>query len=275
MSRRSYSKHIPDFRLVTHFGEAGSGLVHRANAWTKMALLGIVVLMVIVLTDLVLLAALFLVTVLFYSAARLPLRLLVGWYSLPVLFVVTIAVLFMFTEPGEELASLDLLGWRIALTDNGVLLLVKLLLRALSVVTFSLAVFMTTRYSHIAQVAARVLPGPLANIFLLSYRFTFETSDEMSDVLDAMYARNGSLVRGVSRQTKLFAGIFALAFVHAFERAERIAKAMEARGFSGTFPTAEKLSGPGPPGYVAIGIAVFALALMTYSRYIGDLPGWW
>lgn len=260
---------------MTHFGEAGSSPVHRANAWTKMVLLGLVVLMVIVLTDLLLLAALLLATIAFYSAARLPVRLLVGWYSLPVLFVVTIAVLFMFTEPGEELAALDLFGWRIAVTDNGVLLLVKLLLRALAVVTFSLAVFMTTRYSHISQIASRALPRPLANIFLLSYRFTFETSDEMSDVLDAMHARNGSLVKGASRQTKLFAGIFALAFVHAFERAERIAKAMEARGFSGTFPTAEKLSRPGPAGYAAIGTAALALALMTYSRYLGEIKGWW
>lgn len=231
--------------------------------------------MVVVLVDLVLLVVLFLTTVAFYSAGRLPLRLLAGWYSLPLLFVVTIAILFMFTEPGEELASLQLARWRIVVTDNGLLLLAKLLLRALAVVTFSLAVFMTTKHSHIAQIASRALPKPLANIFLLSYRFTFETSDEMSDVLDAMHARNGSLVKGASRQTRLFAGIFALAFVHAFERAERIAKAMEARGFSGTFPGVEKLPRPGPAGYVAIGVASLALALMTYSRYVGEIRGWW
>lgn len=261
--------------MVTHYAESGSSALHRMNAWTKMALLGIVVVFVIVLMDIYLIALLFVATVAFYSLGRLPLKLLVGWYSMPVLFVVTISILFMFTEPGQELASIELLGQRVVVTDNGVLLLVKLLLRALAVVTFSLAVFMTTKYSHITQIASRVLPQSLANVFLLSYRFTFETTDEMSDVIDAIHARNGNLVRGASRQTKLFAGIFALAFVHAFERAERIAKAMEARGFNGTFPMAEKLPRPGVGGYAVISLTALALAAVTYSRYVEDLFGWW
>lgn len=275
MSRRSYSKHIPDFRLVTHFAEAGQSLLHRVNPWTKMALLGLVVAFVIVLMDLYLIAILYVATIAFYALGRLPLRLLVGWYSMPVLFVVTISVLFMFTEPGRELASTYLLGQRVAITDNGVLLLVKLLLRALAVVTFSLAVFMTTKYSHLSQIASRVLPQSLANVFLLSYRFTFETTDEMSDVIDAIHARNGNLVRGASRQTRLFAGIFGLAFVHAFERAERIAKAMEARGFTGSFPTGETLSRPGVGGYIVVALTSLALAAVAYSRYVEELFAWW
>lgn len=275
MSRRSYSKHIPDFRLVTHYAEARGSMLHRVNPWTKIALLGLIVAFVIILMDLYLITLLYAATVAFYAIGRLPMRLLVGWYSMPVLFVVTISILFMFTEPGEELASIQLLDQRVAVTDNGVLLLVKLLLRALAVVTFSLAVFMTTKYSHLAQIASRIMPQSLANIFLLSYRFTFETTDEMSDVIDAIHARNGNLVRGASRQTRLFAGIFGLAFVHAFERAERIAKAMEARGFSGSFPTGEKLSRPGAGEYAIVVLTALALAAVTYSRYVDELLGWW
>lgn len=274
MSRRSYSKHIPDFRLVTFYAESGHSYAHRASPWTKAPVLGIMVLFVIIATDLYLLVALFAIALAFYASARLPLRLLMGWFTLPVLFVVTITIMFMFTEPGRQLASVSFLGVHIALTDNGVLLLVKLLLRALAVVAFSLAVFMTTKYSYIAYIATKTLPRALANIFLLSYRFTFETSDEISDVLDAMRARGGDLVRSATRQARMFAGIFGMSFVHAFERAEKIAKAMEARGFTGEFPMVERLPSPGAAGYAVLALAVVSLAVVAYSRYVTNLFGW-
>jgi cobalt/nickel transport system permease protein len=274
MSRRSYTRHIPDFRLVTFLAENGRSAAHMMSPWTKGVLLVMVILLVIVLTDLYLLLIMFGVVLGFYIIGRLPIRLLLGWYSLPVLFVVTLSIMFMFTEPGTVIAGTRFLGIHIALTDNGVLLFVKLLVRALVVVTFSFAVFMTTRYSYIAHIASRTLPRTLANIFLLSYRFTFETSDEMSDVIDALHARSGNLAKGASKQTRMFAGIFGLAFVHAFERAERIAKAMEARGFTGEFPRYEKLPQPRPGGFALIALAVLAFGIVSYSRYVNDLLVW-
>jgi len=275
LSRRSYSRHIPDFRLMTFYAENGKSVVHRMNPWTKGALLAIVILMAVITEDLVLLAALYVATLFFYAAGRLPVRLLAGWYALPVFFVFTIAVLFIFTEPGDPLASVELLGKRISITDSGLLLIVTLLVRALSVVTFSLSLFMTTRYSHMAHLVSKTLPRPLANVFLLSYRFNFETSDEISDVVDAVHSRNGNMVRGATKQTRMFAGIFGLSFVHAFERAERIAKAMESRGFAGEFPRVEDLPRPSYSGYALVSLAVVALVIVTYSRYISDLIGWW
>jgi cobalt/nickel transport system permease protein len=274
MSRKSYSRHIPDFRLVTHYAENRTSFIHRMNPWTKAVLLVFVILFVIIIQDPYLLAILLVATVAFYAAARLPLTLLLGWYSLPVFFVLTLAVLFVFSEPGRQLASIELLGTRIALTENGVLLVGNLLMRALAAVTFSLAFFMTTRYTNIAVIASKSLPKPLDNIFLLSYRFTFETSDEVADVLGAMRSRSGGLVKGVSRQTRMFAGIIGLAFVHAFERAERIAKAMEARGFNGTFPMTERIPRMRYGDIALLGLVALALAIVAYSRYFNNLIGW-
>lgn len=268
MSRRSYSRHIPDFRLISHHAENGKSLVHSTNAWTKGALLGSVLILAIVLANLYILFLLYLLTLAFYVAGRLPLRLLVGWYSLPVFFVLTLALFFLFTEPGNQLASMSILGTRVAITDAGILLLAKLMVRALAVVTFSLALFMTTKFQDIAAIASKSLPRPLANIFLLSYRFTFETTDEVSDVLDAMHSRSGNLMRGVSRQTRLFAGIFGLGFIHAFERGERIAKAMEARGFAGKFPQYRDLGRPSAGGYAFVALAIVFCALALYLRYV-------
>lgn len=276
MSRRSYTKHIPDFRLVTHFAESGKSVVHRANPWTKAALLGAVVALATVLTDFALLALLLVVALATYTLAGLPLRVLLGWYTLPVMFVVTLTLLFVFSEPGEEVLGLSLWGSRLSVTDNGLLLVAKLLLRALAVVTFSLMVFMTTKYVQVAGLAHRTMPRTLATMFLLSYRFLFVTADEVSELLDAMHARNGGLVKGVTRQSRLFAGIFGHAFIHAFERGERISKAMESRAFTGEFPVTERLPRPSVGGLAAIAFALAAVALSAYARYTElDLMRWW
>lgn len=275
MSRRGYSKHIPDFRYVTFLAEGGTSFVHRANPWTKLALLALVVSLVTVLMDTFMLIVLLGLTISFYAGARLPLGLLLGWWTLPLFFVVSLSVLFVFTEPGSQIAGFDIGDIRIAVTDNGILLTANLLVKALAVVTCSLAVFMTTRYNHVVLVAYRTMPRTLASIFLLSYRFMFETSDEFSDILDAMHSRSGSLARGVARQSKTYAGIFGLAFVHAFERAERISKAMEARGFTGDLRVSDRLPRPTVRGYLVIGLGVVALALAVYSRYFDtNLIGW-
>lgn len=275
MAKASYSKHIPDFRLITNYAERGRSITHRMNPWTKAVLLVAIVMLVIVVANLYVLVILLAFAILFYAVSKLPLRLLAGWYSLPVFFVVTLSLTFMFTEPGRDVVSFRLAGAHIALTDNGVLLLIQLLVRALTAVTMSLAFFMTTRYVDIAQIASRILPRTLSSMFLLSYRFTFETSDEISDVIDAMRSRSGGLARSLTRQSKTFAGIVGLSFIHAFERGERIAKAMEARGFSGRFPMSEKIPSLKVKDYAIIGLAVLAFALATYSRYFSNkLIGW-
>lgn len=276
MSRRSYSRHIPDFRFVTHFGESGTSMVHSANPWTKALLLVVVVSLATILTDMLLLAVLLVTTLAVYKLARLPLRVLIGWYTLPMMFVVTLTLLFVFTEPGKEVLSWDVGYTRISVTDNGLILMGKLLLRALAVVTFSLTVFMSTRYGQIAGLAHRTMPRALATMFLLSYRFLFVTSDEVTDLLDAMHARNGGLMKGVTRQSRLFASIFGHSFVHAFERAERISKAMESRAFTGELPMTEEIPRPSISGLVILVVALAMVAISTYSRYIDpELIGWW
>lgn len=253
---------------MTWTAETGRSPVHAANPWTKVALLFVVVGLVTVMLDLYLVLLLLLITIAVYATAGLPLRLLVGWWTLPLFFVVSLSVVFVFTEPGTVLADARLAGMRISVTDKGLELMAILMAKALAVVTYSLTVFMSTRYNDVAYIAYRIMPRTIANIFLLSYRFMFETSDEFSDVLDAIHSRSGSVARGVVRHSRAYAGIFGLAFVHAFERAEAISKAMEARGYSGSLPVSRMVSRPGPGGLFAIAGGVLALAVAVYLRYI-------
>ena len=269
MARRTYTKHVPDVRMITHYAESGSSVVHAMNPWTKATILFVIVALVTILTDIFLLLAVYAFTVAFYAAGRLPLRLLIGWYTMPLIFVVTLVMMFVFTEPGEEVAGLQLGSERIAVTDNGLLLMAKLVVRALAVVTFSLATFMTIRYQQVVYLAHRTMPTTLATMFLLTYRFLFVTSDELTNILDTMHSRNGSMVRGMTRQTRLFAGVLGHAFIHAFERAERISKAMESRGFEGRFLGIERVPSPGASGIAVICVSAAVLAAAFAHRYIG------
>ena len=275
MARRGYSSHVPDFRYMTFFAQNRTSMVHGMNPWTKLALLFIVVAFVTVVLDIWPMLVLLALALSFYLAARLPFKVLIGWWSLPVLFVVSLSVLYIFTEPGKSLAMLRLGGFRIGVTDNGLMLMFNLLVKALAVVTFSLTVFMTTKYNHIVHIAYRALPRTLATVFLLTYRFMFETADEFSDILDAMHSRSGGLAKGLTRQSRAFAGIFGLGFVHAFDRAETISKAMEARGFTGDLPVTDGLPRPSYKGYLLICAALAMLAISVYSRYFdSNLIGW-
>lgn len=273
MSRRSYTKHVPDIRLITHYAEGMDSVVHRANPWMKAAMLFFIVALVTVVMDLLVLTVIYVFALGFYAVARLPLKLLVGWYFLPLVFVLTLVIMFVFTEPGTDIARVALGPLVIAVTDNGLILMVKLVVRALAVVTFSLAVFMTISYRHVVYMARRSMPGPLATMFLLTYRFLYVTSDEITDLLDAVHSKNGNMVRGVLKQTRMFAGIFAHAFIHAFDRADRVSKAMEARGFTGDFPIVERVSVPRAREVAIVGAFAVFLALALVSRYSGT-AGW-
>lgn len=273
ISRRSYTKHIPDVRLIAHYAENTESVVHRLNPWTKAAMLLFVVALVTVVMDMTTLVIVYVFTLVFYVSAKLPLRLLIGWYFMPLVFVLTLVIMFVFTEPGHDIARLTIGSFSVAITDNGVVLLAKLVVRALAVVTFSLAVFMTVRYKHVVYVARRTMPGPLATMFLLTYRFLYVTSDEVTNLMDAIHAKNGSMVRGVLGQSKIFAGIFSHAFIHAFDRAERVSKAMEARGFMGDFPISEKVLQPRAREMAIIGVFAALLAFAVMTRYF-EVSGW-
>jgi cobalt/nickel transport system permease protein len=268
MTRRAYSTHVPDFRYITYFAESGSSIVHRMNAWTKLALIVFSVAFVTVVLDIYLVALLLVFALLFYAAARLPVKVIIGWWSMPVLFVLSLTVLYLFTEPGSTLAELNLGGLRVGITGAGVMIMLTLLVKALAVVTVSLTVAMTTRYNYIVHMAYRIMPGVLATVFLLTYRFMFETADEFSDILDAMHSRSGGLMKGLRSNSRAFAGIFGIGFVHAFERAENISKAMEARGFTGDLPVTDRIPRPTIRGYALIALAVLILGVVSYSRYL-------
>lgn len=244
--------------MISYLAEQGNSPLHQANSYLKLSYLFLVVIAATSLQKIEYLLVLFFLTLVTYRVGCLPFRLLLQWYLIPVSFALTIALLFIFNEPGTPIVSLGS-SPRIQLTYGGLSLLIRLLLRSLSVVTYSFSFMMTTKYAHLCAIANRVLPSPLNTVFLLAYRFSFVILEEVVSLLKALSSRGGDLVRGLLTQTRIFGGIFAVAFVHSFDRAERIAKAMEARGFDGRITA---YSAPEKPSRV--GLFHFLLSIIAF-----------
>jgi cobalt/nickel transport system permease protein len=268
MSAAALSDHIPDLNLITYYAEKQQSFLSRINPWTKFTYLILIVLLVTLTGNLIILALLYLFILSAYAAAHLPLRKLFGWYTMPVIFVISLVGLMAWSEPGNPIISFTVAGFPVMLTDNGILLVVTLLLKALVVVTFSLLFLMTTQYKYFSAIIYRVFPSPLDQIFLMTYRFLFLTLAMTGSILNAVRSRGGGLIHSILIQGRIFAEVFALVFIRSFERSERVHKAMIARGFSGSYGTVTTIPSLRITEYlfICVGVVVvLAVALTTPS----------
>ena len=266
VSASSLSDHIPDLNLITYYAESRQTCFSRVSPWTKFSLLILIILLVTLTKDFIILAGLYCIVLGAYAGARLPVRKLFAWYALPVIFVLSLAGIMAWNEPGNAVISFSIAGIPFVLTDNGILLIIILLLKALIVVTYSLFFLMTTRYQHFSAMIYRIFPSPIDQIFLMTYRFLFLTLAMIGSILKAVRSRGGGLIHSIHMQGRLFAEIFALVFIRSFERSERVHKAMIARGFSGSYGTAAEVPGLRMSEYLLVGVSaalVLAVACIT------------
>ena len=258
MTRLGFERHIPDLGLATSYAEFGDSAVHRISPWLKFAVLPLLVLDVTVINDIRILALIFMTALLFYAVSRLPLLTLFYWYTLPVFFIVSIAFLLIWTVRGVPLFRIGPLK----LTIQGGILLLTLVLKSLAVVTYSFIVIMTTKYNYQSYIVSKVLPYPLDQIILLAYRFTFLALDGLEETIIAMRSRGGFNISGLQKNGRFYGSVFALAFIRSFDRADRVSKAMESRGYKGRLMSIHRPPNPSPVGYISL------LALLVSSVYV-------
>ena len=267
MSRGWTGNHLPDPDLITWTAEHHTSFLSRLSPWTRVLLLAEVVVLVIVMPASPLLALLYLVTLVSALSAGLPARQLLAWSLLPALAVLSLILLLVWGEPGIPVLVIPLGGFTLTLTDGGISLAVSLLLRALTSFTATLAVLASTRYADLTALMDALLPYPADQILLLAYRFIFITLSMVRSMQKALWSRGGSLLSSAARQTRVFANAGALVFVRSYDRAERVGKAMESRGYTGSLSTGTRLPRPGPRdavvllGALASGILLLAVTL--------------
>ena len=227
------SNHVPDPRLITAYAENHDGPLHRVNPWTKLGVLGALVLAVTVWNGPLVLAGLYGATLAAYGLAGLPYDRLFQWYALPFLFIISVAGPLAFLEPGTPIGgALPTPLGGLSVTWAGLILFAELSLRSLTVVTFALAATMTTAYNDAAYVLGRLLPTPLDQVALLTYRFTFVMLETLEDLVKAARARGATLSEFWANK-RLYARILGMTLLSAIERSNRLVKSMESRGYDG------------------------------------------
>jgi len=258
------SGHIPDPDLITSYAERQDTRLSRISPWTKCAALVLVILTITLTRNLFICTALYLAVLALYALAGLPVRKLFAWYLLPFVFVLSLVGIMAWSEPGSPVLSFSIFGFPLALTDNGIILVVTLTEKALISVTFSLFLIMSTRYQHLSAIIQRIFPAPLDQIFLMAYRFLFLTLAMTGSMLKAVRSRGGGLIHSIRVQGKLFAEIFALVFIRSFERAERVHKAMISRGYTGVYRAGTEIPRPRPAEYGVMVAFTAAIAVMVW-----------
>ena len=260
------SNHVPDPRLITAYAEHRDGPLHRVNPWTKLGIVGALVLAVTTVDRLAVLAGLYAVVLAVYGVSGLPYRRLVLWYTLPMLFVVSVAGPLAFLEPGVPIGGAipTPLGG-LSVTWAGAALFAELTCRSLTVVTFALTASMTTNYSDIAYMLGRVLPRPLDQVALLTYRFTFVMVETLERLVKAGLSRGANFSEFWSNK-RLYARILGMTMLSAIEQSERLVKSMEARGYDGDLTVYGDVSRPPPAELLAVAGAY--VAVVGYSATV-------
>lgn len=265
------SRHIPDLNLITYYAEKQGSVFSTVSPWTKLAALVLLILFITLSDNTGILIGLYIAVLALYSLARLPVKRLFAWYLIPVVFVLSLVGIMAWVQPGNPVISFEILGIPLTLTDQGILLVVTLVLKALISVTYSLFFLMTTRYEHFSGMIYRIFPAPLDQIFLMAYRFLFLTLSMIGSMLKAVRSRGGGLIHSIRTQSRMFAGVFAVMFIRSFERAERVQKAMDARGYNGKYSTNVGIPGPGRWEYAFL--AMFVMIIMI-AGWVSPFQGW-
>jgi cobalt/nickel transport system permease protein len=93
----------------------------------------------------------------------------------------------------------------------------------------------------------------------------------VGSILKAFRSRGGGFLRGVRTEGALFAEIAGLVFIRSFDRAERVEKAMNARGYHGTYSNATEIPSPGIGGYAVIALCILGI---TFGSLVLSSGGW-
>lgn len=265
------SRHIPDLNLITYYAEKQGSVFSNVSPWTKLAALVLLILLITLSGNLAILSGLYVAVLAVYALARLPLERLFAWYLIPVIFVLSLVGIMAWVQPGNPIISFESRGIPLTLTDQGIILVVTLVLKALISVTYSLFFLMTTRYEHFSGMIYRIFPTPLDQVFLMAYRFLFLTLSMIGSMLKAVRSRGGGLIHSIKTQSRMFAGVFAIMFIRSFERAERVQKAMDARGYNGKYSTNVRIPTPGSWEYAFL--AMFVMTIVV-AGWVTPFKGW-
>ena len=166
------------------------------------------------------------------------------------------------------LIALSLVTFLIAMPflEGGTILAFTIVLRALAIGVFAFLLVATAPLERtVAAAQALGVPGPLAQIALLAHRYTTLMIDEVRRLRIAWRVR--AFRPCTSRHTyRTYAHGIGAVLVRSGERGERVADAMRARGFDGTFHLTKPFHASFADALAGLALILTMIALAILDR---------
>ncbi len=255
--------------MLDHFANRSTA-AHRLDPAAKtVALLAVVLAVVLVTRDRFRpLAPVAVALAVYHAVSRTPLRYTLRRLAVVSPFAVVLVVLFPFFEPGETLWRWPVGGAEIVVTREGLVRAGHLLAKFLLCSWATLLLLATTRFHDLLQGLARLrVPPVFVTQLAVLYRYLWVLMDEGMHMRMARAARDARLgpwrLRWRSR-----AGVVGILFLRSWDRAERIYRAMAARGFDGTLHAPRRGRARLADWGFAAGVLVASIALVVADRVL-------
>ena len=176
------------------------------------------------------------ITIFFYYVSKLPLSFLFSRLHYPGLFLLGIIFLLPFMR-GEDV----IWQWSfLKLRQEGILLVLVIVCRFFSIFTLGLVMLGTTPFLTTIQATRELgLPGVMADMLILSYRYIYQIFVDFSRMQKAMRLRGyttkeqSNRKRSISilRHISILAAVTASLLLRSYEQSERVYSAMRLRGY--------------------------------------------
>jgi cobalt/nickel transport system permease protein len=201
-----------DVATVDYWATSGRSRLHRASAPAKIITAAVCLAAVVVLQNLFVVLALFILVLAAARRAGLP----VGKFTLAALYPALFALLFAIAQfHGDFIVPATTIAKAVAAAAIVVLLIA------------------TTPYPRLFAALRPVLPAVIVEALYMTYRSIFILLRILSDALTSMRLRGGFIGGGVRARLKNLAAALALGAVYSFDVSERTYTAMRLRGYSG------------------------------------------
>ncbi|MFC1865837.1 cobalt ECF transporter T component CbiQ [Chloroflexota bacterium] len=155
-------------------------------------------------------------------------------------FVLLVAIFIPFFKEGGVATTVNLWGWHISLTRNGLELLGSILAKSWLSILSLLALTSTTGFTELLKGMEKLrVPGVMVMLLSFMYRYLFLLTDEVMRMKQARDSRSFGGKR--LWQVKTAGNMIGTLFIRSYERGERVYASMVARGFDGHSRTLENL----------------------------------
>lgn len=242
-------------------------VLQRWDPRVKIASLGILVFTIALLDSIPLVLGGFFVASFLLLLARLPFHFVQHGLEFVLIFLLPFFIVLPLTIPGEAIFHIGPLN----VSWEGLRLATMIVVKAVSVVLTTYAIFGTTRFD-IAMIALQRLKVPtiMVQMFLFTYRFIFVFMEEMKRKDTAMKSR-GFVKRFDMRTLATVGNFIGTLIIRSFERTERVYKAMLSKGYDGQFHTLREFESVVSDWIKFILIFVLAVCL-SYVDFIEYFP---